>query len=83
MIRQDAVWAVMARHPLNEDDWIVLGVARSEEDAEKVAAEAIDMIRLSYTFREERLKRAVNQAMDEVRIIPAVLGYDTWDLHRD
>lgn len=81
MIVQKSVFAVMAHNP-GDGTWFCLGVARSEEDAEKMAADAIDNIRLAYSFREDRIKRAVNEAMDTVRIIPAVLGYDDWDLNR-
>lgn len=82
MIRQDAVFAVMVRSP-EDGDWRCIGVSRTEEDAEQIAATAIDTINLSYSFRENRLRQAVSEVMDSVRIIPAVLGYDTWDLHRD
>lgn len=82
MIVQDSVFAVMALNP-EDGTWFCLGVSRTEADAEKMAADAVDNIRLSYSFREDRIKRAANEAMDTVRIIPAVLGYDSWDLHRD
>lgn len=81
MIVQQSIFAVMYQNP-SDGVWSCFGVSNTEEDAYDVAAAAVDAIQLSYSFHDQHVQRAVEEVMNSIRIIPAVLGYESWDLNR-
>jgi len=81
MIVQESVWAVMCRNP-NGEGWKCLGITTDEDEAEAIARVAIETVTQSYSFHNQSLRSAVDAALQTVRIIPAVLGYDDWDMIR-